>query len=88
MDPILYLISWYLTMSDDDFRSIFYNTLDLLRECINPSDSIVQDDHLSSSLHLMLDRMCDDSLIPSRDDRLDGFFLFWWGGDDRYFLES
>ncbi len=91
--PILDLVTWHLSVSDNYFWSIFSDTilhyaLDLLRECIHPSDPIVQYDHLSSSTHLMLDRMSNHSLIPSRDDGLYWFFLFRWSRDDRYFFQA
>ena len=93
VDPVFYLVTCHLTMGNYYFWSIFsdtilHNTLDLLRESIHPSDPIVQDDDLSSSTHLMLDRMGDHTLVPSRDDGLYWFFLFRWSRDDRYFFQA
>ena len=93
MNSVFYLVTWHLTMGNYYFWSIFsdtilHNTLDLLRECIHPSDPIVQYDHLSSSTHLMLDRMGDHTLVPSRDYGFDGFFLFRWSCYDRYFFQA
>ncbi len=72
--------------SNFQLRTLKY-ILDLLLYTFHSSDSVMYDDDLTSSIEFIFDSLQDYRFIPSCNDSLYGFFLFWRGSEDRDLLE-